>query len=271
LPEMPEVETMVDRLQRYVGRDVWYVSPADGEDPTRYHNRDFTPPQKLNGIFRRGKFMVFMLDDCAMLAHNAMSGYWDDMDCPWTFDYVEGARTSSKTDVRALVEVAGPHGSTAIIQFHDARKFGYIHVVSPDELAAKLSKLGPEMLDSANLYEPSEVINEEKFVALFKGSKKAVKEILMNQDKVAGLGNIYAAEACWAAKIDPFRIANMLTNKEASQLFVSSQAVLRAALDRQLNYGELQVYRRNQCDCGSGICFEKLKGRTTYWCPACQK
>jgi formamidopyrimidine-DNA glycosylase len=268
MPEMPEVETMVSRLQKYVGQDVWYVAPADGEDPDRYADRDFAPPQKLGGVFRRGKFMVFMLEDCALLCHNAMSGYWDELDDPWTFDYVEGKRKSSETDIRALVNVG-----TSLLQFHDARKFGSLRVVSPEELATKLSALGPEAASSKHLYEPTAVITEAQFAAAMnRGKKKAVKEVLMSQEKIAGVGNIYAAEACWAAKVDPFRLASSLSPTETTDLFCAVRSVMEGAIERSLNYDGLKIYRRKECPLDkTPVKTAKLKGRATYWCPACQR
>lgn len=274
MPEMPEVETMVSRLQKYTGMTVSTVMPAEGSEGERYGEADFCPNEKLNGVYRRGKYMIFMLDTCAILAHNAMSGYWDELDDPWTFDYVEGARRSKETDIRALIEIED-EGKAHIIQFHDARKFGSLKVLTPEDLAEKLSKVGPEVLESRHLYEPSAIIDEGSFCELFEKSKKAVKELLMDQGKMAGLGNIYAAEACWAARIDPFRIANTLDEAEASRLYHSSRTVLKQALDRRLDYGSLMVYRRKKCPslgCKDvAIQSKKLKGRTTYWCPSCQK
>jgi formamidopyrimidine-DNA glycosylase len=264
---------MCSRLQKYTGMNITSVRPVEGDTSDRYgQNTDFAPRQKLNGVYRRGKFMVFMLDDCALLAHNAMSGYWDELDDPWTFDYVEGKRTSKASDVRALIEIED-EGKTHFIQFHDARKFGSLKIVTPFALALKLSKLGPEIVGSSHLYEPTAIINEEQFIEIFKnGKKKLVKELLMDQDKMAGIGNIYAAEACWAANVNPFRAANTLTEFEATSLYCSSVAVLGNALDRNLDYSRLNIYRRSMCPADhTPTKVEKLKGRTTYWCPTCQK
>ena len=262
-------------MQRYVGMNVETVMPAEGTElPERYgEERDLY--QELRGVYRRGKFMVFMLDDCAILAHNAMSGYWDEVNEPWTFDYVEGRRSSKESDVRVLIELkSNTSGQTHFLQFHDARKFGQLHIVSPEDLAAKLSTIGPEVTSSKHLYEPSSVIDEAGFVELIMKSKKPVKEVLMDQNKIAGLGNIYAAEACWAARTDPFRAGNTMTVGGSAQLYHACVGVLDAALERGLDYGGLKVYRRKtcaMCDPIREIKSAKLKGRTTYWCPSCQK
>ena len=275
MPEMPEVETMVGRLQDYVGMEVLWASPTS-EAGYKGLPEEVQIGQKLKGVFRRGKFIVFMLERDAILTHNAMSGYWDVKGKPWTFDYVEGKRTSKESDVRVELELEDPDGPEEIIvlQFHDARKFGSLRIVSPSDLAAKLSELGPEVMTSKHLYEPSAVIDEATFVEVLRKSKKPVKEVMMDQGKIAGLGNIYAAEACWVARTDPFRAGNTLTEGAAAQLYHASVMVLQSALDRSLDYSGLHVYRRKTC----GLCdpiveikSAKLKGRTTYWCPSCQK
>lgn len=272
MPELPEVETMVDRLQKYVGMEVTKVTPAEGQDPERYAEATFSCTERLKGVFRRGKFMVFMLDDCALLAHNAMSGYWDELDDPWTFDYVEGGRQSGASDVRALVELVDGDGKAHRLQFHDARKFGSLRVVAPEELAEKLSKLGPEADHTTWMYEPSEVMTPVKFVALLESSGKPVKELLMDQGKIAGVGNIYASEACWHARVNPLRPASNLGEEEQLALFISIRSVIRQALERRLDYGGLKIYRREKCPkCGERTATQKLKGRTTYWCQRCQR
>ena len=117
MPEMPEVEVMTQNLQKFVGKTIKEITIDKNK---RYLGPDQivkTLGQKINGVFRRGKFMVFMLEHGAILAHNAMSGYWDTVDTPWTFDYVEGKRVSKDSDVRAMFLLEDGR----VIRFHDAR------------------------------------------------------------------------------------------------------------------------------------------------------
>ncbi len=275
MPEMPEVETMVDRLQRWVG---YNIVTADGRHE-RYlpgNERVFATGQRINGIFRRGKFIIFMLERGALLCHNAMSGYWDSEDDRWTFDYVEGGRTSSDDDIRACLllcpagKVLSEEGRNVF--FHDARKFGSLRYVEPEELTEKLSRLGPEADHTTWMYEPAELMTPVKFVATLEKSGLPVKELLMEQEKIAGVGNIYASEACFHAQINPLRPASGLSEEEQLALFLSIRSVLRQALERRLDYGGLKIYRREKCPkCGDKTATQKMKGRTTYWCPTCQK
>lgn len=270
MPEMPEVEVMTERLQEFVG---YQIVTADGRGGDRYlpqNEKVFVTEQMINGIFRRGKMIIFMLDRGAILCHNAMSGYWDSEDDRWTFDYVEGKRTSKDSDIRCDFLLCNGD-TTKNLFFHDARKFGYLRYLEPDQLAKKLSKVGPEAIKSQNLYEPAAVMDENSFVKIVRSSDKTVKEILMDQNVVAGVGNIYAAEACWYSHVNPFTIGRQLGGGTASLLYHCVVFVLEEALRRHLDYGNLKVYRRKFCpNCKSVILSEKLKGRNTWWCGSCQ-
>ena len=284
MPELPEVETMVGRLQGIVG---WTVigSTVDGRMSEKARKK-YLPGveqfdlngQKITGVYRRGKFIVFMTTSGALLSHNAMSGYWDAADEPWTFDYVEGKREAGPSDVRVTLKLKPHDDIFAIIsgwkelRFHDARMFGSLHYVDPARLAEKLSELGPDAIDTPNLYEPRCYLTTFRSLEEVLDTKKPLKEALMDQGRVAGIGNIYAAEALWAARLSPHRSARSLNHDEFDSLFSSIRSVLEQALERKLNYDGLKVYRRKVCPrCQSPITAEKLKGRTTHWCPTCQK
>ena len=111
MPEMPEVETMVQRLQNWRG---WRITDVkiDARMSAKAAKK-FLPGDEYNSVigqavvdvYRRGKFIIFMTSSGAILAHNAMSGYWDMLEDPWTFDYVEGDRTSKDTDVRVMFKL----------------------------------------------------------------------------------------------------------------------------------------------------------------------
>ncbi len=262
---------MVSRLQEHVGSSFFMIK----RDPAIEHLRRYLPGpeaseangQRIRGVFRRGKFMVFMLERGGLLCHNAMSGYWDTECDPWAFDYVEGARIPTETDVRVRLYV----GEGVVLRFHDARKFGSLRYVSPEQLAEKLTALGPEVLAGAHLYEPTEIADVDKFGAAL-AHKFPVKALLMEQKRLAGLGNIYAAEACWKAGVDPNRPGIALSEQDQVNLFLASRDVLSDALARKLDYGGLKIYRREVCpNCRMTVKSETLRGRSTYWCPSCQK
>lgn len=274
---------MCSRLQPYIG---WRIAVTT-LDQRAVHLDRYLPGAELpdhlgqiiTGVFRRGKHLVIALERGALLCHNAMSGYWDTFERPWSFDYVEGKRLSKESDVRVAIMIEAPGelqdgSSTRMLRFHDARKFGSLRYVTPEQLAEKLSRLGPDALRTPCLYEPTATMTAEQFAATFSAGRASghpIKAALMEQDMIAGAGNIYAAEACWLAKIDPRRKGETLGEQELRLLFSSVRLVLQSALDRKLDYGGLNIYRRKKCGCGAETKTEKLVGRTTTWCPACQK
>lgn len=276
MPEAPEVEIMVDRLRRWRGwciKDVKIDKRMTLKAAAKYLPNDEynnVIGQCITDVCRRGKFIVMLTSSGALLCHNAMSGYWDSTIEPWTFDYVEGDREPSDNDVRVelMVECMG---DVWTLRFHDARMFGSLHFMDPAKLAEKLDKLGPEALITQHAYMPFRGVNAETFHAALQ-SKKPVKEVICEQERMTGVGNIYSVEALWRAGISPHRPANGLTDQEEVDLRLSIQEVLRNAIDRRLDYSGLQVYRRQKCaECGGNIRTEELKGRTIHWCPQCQK
>jgi formamidopyrimidine-DNA glycosylase len=232
--------------------------------------------QTLHTVCRRGKFMVFHFSHGLLVCHNAMSGYWDIKGDEWCFDYVEGARSSKDSDVRFEIDVVCDK-EPKTIRFHDARLFGsarWFPVRSIEEVPS-LAKLGPEAIDTPNV---DLTIDKNKRnwnirdAACMVSHKIEIKHALMNQEAVAGFGNIYSAEALHMALIDPFRKTASLCPEEWRRLFESGQDVLRDALERKLDYSKLWCYRQNECKiCGGKIQKKELRGRSTYFCSSCQK
>lgn len=267
---------MVDRLRRWNGwriKDVKVDPRMTPKAAAKYLPGDEynnVIGQGITDVLRRGKFIIFMTSSGALLCHNAMSGYWDSTIEPWTFDYVEGDRKPGENDVRVELMVECMN-DVWTLRFHDARMFGSLHFVNPSQLAAKLDKLGPEALNTKHVYQPDKMLTRFSFQEACK-SKKQIKEVMCEQERMTGIGNIYSVEALWRAKINPHRPANSLTPDEQADLLIRIREVLREAIDRKLDYSGLQVYRRQRCpECLAAIRHGKLKGRTIHWCPECQK
>jgi formamidopyrimidine-DNA glycosylase len=164
--------------------------------------------------------------------------------------------------------------------FTDPRKFGRVTVVAPDELPALFSRLGPEPLDTD--FTP-EVLAER-----LGKSSRAIKVALLDQSMVAGLGNIYADEALFRARIHPLRSAASLTSDEIIALHVGIQEALRTGIEhggttfgrhRGLydepgsNLEHVQVYHRTgqPClRCGAPIERIRVAQRSAHFCPQCQ-
>jgi formamidopyrimidine-DNA glycosylase len=168
------------------------------------------------------------------------------------------------------------------LDYVDVRRLGTVELMSPERFAAWDATLGPEPLDPT--------LTAERFSGILRGSSRAVKTVLMDQKRFAGVGNIYANEALWHAGIRPTRRASAVTRAEAARLLEHLRAILTASIalrgttfrDFQDAYGgrggyakELKVYGRGgeACPrCGSALSeTHKLEGRSTVWCRSCQQ
>ena len=265
MPELPEVETTVRILRaELVGRRFGAVTmhwPRHSSCPEAVCAE--LPGRLVTGVTRRAKYVVIHLEpaDRTLLIHLRMSG---------------------RLEVWPAGETPDPYAHTVFalddgreLRFSDTRKFGRIWLLAdPDE---ELSKLGPEPLGA----EFSPAWLRERLGA----RKRVIKPLLMDQSFVAGIGNIYADESLFRAKIDPRRPANSLSAEEVAALHGAIQAVLSEAIEHQgtsfdwvyPNGGmqeRLQVYGRagEPCLlCGTSIERIVLGQRGTHFCPQCQR
>lgn len=246
MPELPEAEYMVRRLQQYARRAHIVEGPAVG---------------RVRRYWRRAKSVLIDLDSGVTLrVRLGMTGhiYW----------IPRGAAEPRFT--RAVLRLS----NGGAIVFEDARRFGGIDILSPGDLDA----LGPEPLDPAFTWHALKQ-NGAKL-------SQPVKAFLMDQARVAGLGNIWAAESLFAARIHPSRPARSLSDAEWRRLHGAIRRVLTRAIaaafevtDGPADFPEadlqrVKVYGRSgqRCfRCRAPIARIELSGRGTYFCPECQK
>ncbi len=260
MPELPEVETIVRGLRKTVTGST--VEKLQVIDP-----RISLPEKKIIGkristVERRGKYIVFKLSPSgSLIFHLRMSGRLLRV-CP-----------AGEGKYSRLVL----HLDTGVLRFVNPRKLGTVEFADdgfPHEL-------GVDPLSSE--------FTERRLKSLLKTSRMPIKSFLMDQRKIAGLGNIYSAEALWRARIGPWRAAAAIPFKEARALHDGIVSVLQEAIehmgttfsdyrDSEGNRGDFQrflsVYGREgePCPrCGAGIERVKQAGRSTYFCPGCQK
>jgi formamidopyrimidine-DNA glycosylase len=169
-----------------------------------------------------------------------------------------------------------------VLTYRDVRRLGTVARLSDADFAAWDASLGPEPLDPA--------LTVERFSGILRGSSRAVKSILMDQRRLAGVGNIYANEACWMAGVRPAARGRTITRERGAQLLRELRAVLTASIarrgttfrDYQDAFGgrggfaaELKVYGRGGLPCAR--CGSPLReshaidGRATVWCATCQR
>lgn len=265
MPELPEVETVVRGLRGpLVGRTFTGVTvrwPNSVKTPIP-ELRQRLPGQRIEAITRRGKYLQFHLSGGDFLfLHLKMSG--DLLVLP--------ATEPDDPHVRTIFALDNGHQ----LRFKDTRKFGRVYLVS--DPAQVVGKLGPEpLLDD---------FTAADFRALFDRRSGRLKPLLLNQEFIAGIGNIYADESCHAAGLDPRRQVDTLSDNDLTRLYHAIRAALNAgimhkgaSLDAVYRGGEFQhhfrVYGRTgePClTCGAEIQRIVLGGRGTHFCSTCQR
>jgi formamidopyrimidine-DNA glycosylase len=295
MPELPEVETIVRRLSESVpGRrieraEVLRANVVRGT-PRRFAKA--IEGRTVARVRRRAKFIAAELDDGRVwVTHLRMSG---------RYLVVPGGRRNGRSPERSMGErgrVADaaelPAYTRAVftlddgtrLLYIDARTLGGMELLSADEWEARSAALGPEPLEHD--------FTPEVLEARLATSRQAVKPFLLDQTKVAGIGNIYAAEALWRAKVSPRRRARNVGPVRAARLQRAIVDVLGEALGRSgtslgatyLDYADgdgepggfyeqLNVYDREGLPCPRcGTLIRRIvqAQRSTYYCPGCQR
>jgi formamidopyrimidine-DNA glycosylase len=272
MPELPEVETIRrDLISLITGRtvkDAW-ISPNAPRliqlIPPGQFARDIAG-RRIEDIGRRGKYLVIHLDEgLSWIVHLRMTGRLQHSKSPCA----EGPYLRAK--------FALDDGSW--LCFIDLRKFGTMWLIDDTDLV--LGKLGPEPLDEA--------FDVAAFHTLLKRRSTPIKAVLLDQAVLAGVGNIYADESLFHAGIDPRKPANKISRPAAGRLHKAVVAILEEAVgDRGSSFRDyvdaqgqegfhhlkVRVYRRTgePClTCGTPIRRIQLGGRSTHFCPKCQK
>lgn len=272
MPELPEVETIVKEMQaaHLVGLCITKAMVYWDRSIARLSSKDFCKKivnQIIEAVSRRGKFLVFSLTTETLLVHLRMTGKF----------FIDDKRSSPHSHERIRLFLSDGR----ILRFEDQRKFGKWYLSETDVI---LKKIGIEPL--------SKQFTLKAFKKLLAGRKRQIKPFLLDQKYIAGLGNIYADEALWAAKIHPARLINTLRSNDIVHLHQAIIAVLKSGVKNtgtslgsaRANYYSVSGRRgKNQellkvfrCDgmpcprCQTTIQKIRLGQRGTHFCPVCQ-
>jgi len=282
MPELPEVETIARGLQEVlVGRKIKEVK-AFFPGIVRQNFSLFRKGVKggrIEGVKRRGKYLLMDLSmGRTILIHLGMTGSLLWMRPDKRSSEPRGAHEERKAKHDHLIFKF--HGTDFELRYNDQRKFGRIKIFDTveEETIPELKRLGPE----------SNGIPFSEFARIFKKRKAGIKSLLLNQRVIAGLGNIYADESLFEAKIHPVRRADTLTKTELKRLHQAIGKILNRAIKaggssvenyRDIN-GELgsfqlqhKVYGREGLSCRrckTEIKRIKINQRSSYFCPRCQ-
>jgi formamidopyrimidine-DNA glycosylase len=313
MPELPEVETTVkDLREKILGRkieDVWTDFQKMIKKPKDFKGfKKEIKRKKIKNIRRRGKNILIDLSGSkTLLIHQKLTGHlllgrwrlekggWTPIPLPPSRSRKERA-PAKKIQWKALIP--GPLMEDPMNRFlhlifwlddgrmlalSDLRKFAKAELWDSDKLnqSEGIKSLGPEPLDKSFTF--------EKFQEIFKNKRGKIKQILMNQQVLAGIGNIYSDETLWEAKVHPFKDVSKLSKEELKKIYQAMKKILRKAVEvkgesisdfRRIS-GEKggfdplrKVYRKEgeKCSrCGTIIKKIKLAGRSAHFCPTCQK
>jgi formamidopyrimidine-DNA glycosylase len=271
MPELPEVETICIGLRKgyagrpsILGRNIFEAHvhwDRTIQTPSVDEFVRYIRGQNIRDVSRRGKFIVIHLSRDFLIVHLRMSG-----DLFYREDH-----ESAATHDRVVLNMTG--GGSLV--FNDTRKFGRIWLVGDENDV--LGNLGPEPFDPG--------LTGSVLYQMLQGRSIQIKKLLLEQSFLAGIGNIYADEALFLARLHPLTISNRIDTASAEMLLFSMRSVLQdgirnhgASIDWVYKGGDFQnyfrVYKRTglPCyQCGALIQRIVVGQRSTHFCPNCQK
>jgi len=274
VPELPEVETVRRRLAPVLEGRAWrnveisdprLTRPLDPVEVARELDGE-----RVDRLDRRGKYLIVRFDSGrALLVHLRMTG---------SFQHSPEGALGDDPHRRAVVEL----DDGAELGYRDVRRFGTWLLLEPEDVEAYIGdRVGPEPL--------ADTFRSRDLAVRLAGRRAPIKAAILDQRTVAGVGNIYADEALWRAKLHPLRPAASLDAREVQALHRAMRKALEAGLERQGStlrdyrlpdggsgsmQDEFKVYGRGgePCErCGTPIDKIRVAGRGTWYCPRCQR
>ena len=288
MPELPEVEVVKRSLKKAVA-NLTIKKVIINSKKLRYeiNKKEFQKiiNKKITSIKRRSKYLLINLEsDITILVHLGMTGKFfikkNISEFYKTSFYYDIDRKHKKHD-----HVVFKFNKKKELIYNDVRRFGFIKLINTKKIlnSSHLKFLGPEPL--------SKKFNFKYFNNFILNKKKKIKDILMDQKFVSGLGNIYVNEVLYLSKINPKKRVNKLKNKEIYKIITLTKKILKVSIkkggssiqdfsDSDGKSGKFQqnfsVYAREGMKCPKNKCKEIIKktnisNRSTFFCKSCQK
>lgn len=265
MPELAEVETVRNYLKNNILNkriiDVKVLYPKMIENDLNYFKTSLINNSFID-IKRKGKYLIFETNDFYMISHLRMEG---------------------KYNIRPLNDEISKHEHVIFyfedftLRYDDTRKFGRMKIIEKSMLDSYFANVGPDANSD---------FNYEDIIYKIQKSNKSIKTILLDQSIISGIGNIYADEILYDAKINPLIKGNNLSKEDINRILSSSKKILNDAIKHKgttiksftSSYhqkGEyqnfLKVHTKKICPCGNEISKVKIDGRSSYFCKNCQK
>ena len=271
MPELPEVETVKETLKKQVLNRVIknviirYDKIITGISLDKFKEK--IKNQKINDIKRRGKWLLFELDDYFLVSHLRMEGKY----------FIN----KQDDEITKHQHVIFDLDDNIQLRYSDVRKFGKMYLIKKEEinLVPPVSELGHEPFD--------EKLTIEYLKDKYKNKSMPIKTSLLDQSIIVGIGNIYADEILFLSKINPYKKCNELNDLELQAIINNTKTVLTKAIklggstirsytSSDGSHGrfqnELLVHTKTICPiCKTIIKKDKINGRGTYYCINCQK
>lgn len=268
MPELPEVQTVLDTLEHQIKnrkiKDIKILyKPIVTVSSKRF--KDALIGQHFRNFKRRGKYLLFEMDDITLVSHLRMEGKY--------FIKKHNEPVDKHTHVIFVLDNAYD------LRYNDVRKFGRFELIQKQDNYDEFKELGPEPF--------SKDFNVKYVKNYFSGLHKPLKEVLLDQSFVAGIGNIYADEICFSIGLKPTIPCGRIKDASIRELINNTRAILKRAIKAggttirsytsslgvtgrfQL---KLKVHTLDTCPvCGSKIKKIRVGGRGTYYCNKCQK
>jgi formamidopyrimidine-DNA glycosylase len=271
MPELPEVETVKNTLKKQIlGKKINNIkslySGIIATDKDEFCKNIVN--QEFLDIKRRGKFLIFVLNDYYLVSHLRMEGKF----------FIKNSSMPIVKHEHLIFDLGD-----CDLRYHDTRKFGVMKIVKKEDLynTEEIKKQGIE----AN----SDKLTVKYLKDKFKSKNMPIKTVLLDQEIISGLGNIYADEVLYKSRINPLKKAKELNDKDCENIIASSKIILDKAIKEggttiksytsslgvtgnYQNYLEVHKKEGMPCNsCGTKIKRIKVGGRSTYFCEKCQK
>lgn len=286
MPELPEVETVRRGLQKLIIGKI--VTQVEHDAPKSFPNsaadvKKFFIKSTIVDVRRRAKvLMIDLSTDYSLVIHLKMTGQLVyDGETHFGAGHPNDSLVGQLPDKSTRVTITFDDGSRLF--FNDQRKFGWVRLMPTMEIPNIdfMQKVGPEPLESD--------FSPKDFMQRFSHrSRTNIKAAVLDQSVIAGVGNIYADEALWGARIHPRRLVASLSQKELTALYTEIRTVMNLSIDKGGSSNQTyvnaegkkgsymdfaRVFRREGLPCPRcGATIEKIRvaGRGTHFCPVCQ-